>query len=149
MLDEHAHIAVDVLQDMFFHSVFDEQEIEREKNVVLEEIRMVEDTPDDLVHELLSEASFGQSTLANPILGTEETLASFTREQILSYMDNYYVGERVVISVAGHYHEDLLAQLEDTFSAVPSAKKQHQPGKPCLFLYKSICKKKQNKLTFA
>ncbi|WP_144559155.1 M16 family metallopeptidase [Shouchella miscanthi] len=127
VLDEHAHIAVDVLQDMFFHSVFDEQEIEREKNVVLEEIRMVEDTPDDLVHELLSEASFGQSTLANPILGTEETLASFTREQILSYMDNYYVGERVVISVAGHYHEDLLAQLEDTFSAVPSAKKQHQP----------------------
>ncbi|GAF24564.1 LOW QUALITY PROTEIN: peptidase [Bacillus sp. JCM 19047] len=129
VLDEHAHIAVDVLQDMFFHSVFDEQEIEREKMVVLEEIRMVEDTPDDLVHELLSEASFGQSTLANPILGTEETLASFTREQILSYMDNYYVGERVVISVAGHYHEDLLAQLEDTFSAVPSAKKQHQPGK--------------------
>ncbi|AIC94785.1 MULTISPECIES: M16 family metallopeptidase [Shouchella] len=129
VLDEHAHIAVDVLQDMFFHSVFDEQEIEREKNVVLEEIRMVEDTPDDLVHELLSEASFGQSTLANPILGTEETLASFTREQILSYMDNYYVGERVVISVAGHYQEDLLAQLEDTFSAVPSANKQHQTRK--------------------
>ncbi|MFS0786981.1 pitrilysin family protein [Shouchella sp. 1P09AA] len=127
VLDEHAHIAVDVLQDMFFHSVFDEQEIEREKNVVLEEIRMVEDTPDDLVHELLSEASFGSSTLANPILGTEETLASFTREQILAYMDKFYVGEHVVISVAGHYQEELLSQLEDIFSAVKAAKASYEP----------------------
>ncbi|WP_078391459.1 M16 family metallopeptidase [Shouchella patagoniensis] len=118
VLDEHARIAVDVLQDMFFHSVFDEKEIEREKNVVLEEIRMVEDTPDDLVHDLLSEASFGRATLANPILGTEETLRTFNKKQIRTYMDRFYTGDHVVISVAGHYDEALIDEIEEIFSEV-------------------------------
>lgn len=118
VLDEHARIAVDVLQDMFFHSVFDEKEIEREKNVVLEEIRMVEDTPDDLVHDLLSEASFGRATLANPILGTEETLSTFNKKQIRTYMDRFYTGDHVVVSVAGHYDESLIEEIEEIFSEV-------------------------------
>nr|WP_239586573.1 pitrilysin family protein [Shouchella xiaoxiensis] len=124
VLDEHVRIALDVLQDMFFNSVFEEKEIEREKNVVLEEIRMVEDTPDDLVHDLLSEATFGEATLANPILGTEETLDSFTKNQLHDYMDRFYTGDRVVISVSGHYDDQLLLELEDLFSAVKKSREE-------------------------
>lgn len=118
VLDEHAGIALDVLQDMFFHSTFDEVELEKEKNVILEEIRMVEDTPDDLVHELLSEACYGNHPLAYPILGTEERLASFTSDDLRSYMDRYYTGDYVVISVAGNVNDELIEQLKTTFAKV-------------------------------
>ncbi|WP_369875701.1 M16 family metallopeptidase [Alkalicoccobacillus gibsonii] len=118
VLDEHAGIALDVLQDMFFHSTFDEVELEKEKNVILEEIRMVEDTPDDLVHELLSEACYGNHPLAYPILGTDERLASFTSDDLRSYMNRYYTGDYVVISVAGNVNDELIEQLKTTFSKV-------------------------------
>lgn len=121
VLDEHAALALDVLQDMFFDSIFDKTEIEREKKVVLEEIKMVEDTPDDLVHDLLSQAVFGRSSLANPILGTEDTLQTFSRQQISDYMKRFYAGERVVVSVCGHFDDALLEQIRQTFSRVKRA----------------------------
>lgn len=119
VLDEHARIALDVLQDMFFHSTFEEREIEKEKQVVFEEIKMVEDTPDDQVHDLLSEASFGRSTLAYPILGQKEVLADLCAEDLHDYMARFYTGDRVVVSVAGRFDEALLAEMEEIFSQVP------------------------------
>ncbi|WP_334107599.1 M16 family metallopeptidase, partial [Anoxybacillus sp.] len=78
VLDTHASFALDILADMFFHSTFVDDELQKEKNVVFEEIKMYEDTPDDLVHDLLSKASYGNHPLGYPILGTEQTLATFT-----------------------------------------------------------------------
>ena len=82
VLDNHAQFALEVLADMFFNSTFDEEELEKEKNVVYEEIKMYEDTPDDIVHDLLSKAIYENHSLGYPILGTEETLSTFTGEYV-------------------------------------------------------------------
>ncbi|WP_419961665.1 M16 family metallopeptidase [Psychrobacillus sp. BM2] len=116
VLDHHAEHAVEILADMFFHSQFDANEIEKERQVVLEEINMVEDTPDDIVHEYLWQAMYENDPLGSPILGTEETLNSFTKEIILAYMKKHYTPENVVISVAGNIPEGLLQHIETLFS---------------------------------
>lgn len=115
VLDHHAKYAVEILADMFFHSLFDPSEIDKERQVVLEEINMVEDTPDDIVHEYLWRAMFENDPLGSPILGTEETLNSFTRESILSYMEKHYTPENVVISVAGNIPEGFSDYIESLF----------------------------------
>lgn len=116
VLDHHAEHAVEILADMFFHSQFDANEIEKERQVVLEEINMVEDTPDDIVHEYLWQAMYENDPLGSPILGTEETLNSFTKEMILAYMKKHYTPENVVISVAGNIPEGLIQHIETLFS---------------------------------
>lgn len=115
VLDHHAKYAVEILADMFFHSLFDPSEIDKERQVVLEEINMVEDTPDDIVHEYLWRAMFENDPLGSPILGTEETLNSFTRESILSYMEKHYTPENVVISIAGNIPEGFSDYIESLF----------------------------------
>ncbi|MCK0470802.1 pitrilysin family protein [Halalkalibacter sp. APA_J-10(15)] len=127
VLDTHSKVAVDVLSDMFFHSVFAEDELEKEKNVVFEEIKMVDDTPDDIVHDLLSEASYGNHSLGYPILGTVQTLGEFNESHLRDYMNQYYTGDYVVISVAGNITDDLMEQLTNTF-----AKVKKTPNKPIL-----------------
>ncbi|WP_313891218.1 pitrilysin family protein [Psychrobacillus sp.] len=115
VLDHHAPYAVEVLADMFFNSLFDPTELEKERQVVLEEINMVEDTPDDIVHEYLWKAMFGDDPLGAPILGTLETLNSFTPDSIVSYMERHYTPENVVISVAGNIQEGFLEHIEKLF----------------------------------
>ncbi len=117
VLDHHAKLAVEILADMFFHSQFDAEEMEKEKQVVLEEIKMVEDTPDDIIHEYLWEEMYKGDPLGLPILGTEETLHSFTKEMILSYMEKHYTPENVVISVAGNIPDGLLAYIQELFGS--------------------------------
>ncbi|MBO8155186.1 MAG: insulinase family protein [Bacillaceae bacterium] len=115
VLDSHASYALEILSDMFFHSAFDKEEMEREKKVVLEEIRMYEDTPDDIVHDLLSQASYGEHPLGYPILGTEETLQSFTPDDLREYIHHNYTPENVVISIAGNVSESFFKEVEAYF----------------------------------
>jgi predicted Zn-dependent peptidase len=115
VLDTHSPYALEVLADMFFNSTFDEGELLKEKNVVLEEIKMYEDTPDDIVHDMLSRASFQNHELGFPILGTEETLNTFTGNTLRDYMDTHYVPEEVVISVAGNVDESFIKEVEKWF----------------------------------
>ncbi|MGA4720205.1 M16 family metallopeptidase [Fictibacillus nanhaiensis] len=115
VLDTHSPYALEVLADMFFNSTFDEGELLKEKNVVLEEIKMYEDTPDDIVHDMLSRASFQNHELGFPILGTEETLNTFTGNTLRDYMDTHYVPEEVVISVAGNVDESFIKEIEKWF----------------------------------
>lgn len=117
VLDTHSPYALEVLADMFFNSTFDEGELLKEKNVVLEEIKMYEDTPDDIVHDMLSRASFKDHELGFPILGTEETLNTFTGNTLRDYMDTHYVPEEVVISVAGNVDESFIKEVEKWFGA--------------------------------
>ncbi len=126
VLDHHAGIALDILADMFFNSAFAAEEIEKERQVVIEEIYMSEDAPDDDVHEKLWAVMYPNDALGRPILGTEETLATFTPKKIRAYMDKHYGPENVVISVAGNIPDDLLATIEDLFGsyeAAPTAEK--------------------------
>ncbi|MBO9609536.1 MAG: insulinase family protein [Paenibacillaceae bacterium] len=116
VLDEHLHIAVDVLADMVFHSRLDTEELEKERNVILEEIAMYDDTPDDLVHDLLAKAAYGDHPLGLTILGTEPNLRSLSANELRGYMDRHYSIGNIVIGVAGNYGDDLLELLERHFS---------------------------------
>src|ERR687893_2907956 len=90
VLDEHLPLAVDVLSDIVRRPAFSPEDIEREKKVVLEEIKMVEDTPDDLVHELFTENFWADHPLGRPILGTKETVESLTAEGLRRYFTSAY-----------------------------------------------------------
>ncbi len=115
VLDEHLPIAVDVLADMFFRSNIDDHELSKEKNVILEEISMYEDTPDDIVHDLMAKAVYGEHPLAYPILGTKELLEGMNSKHLRAYMAQHYTIENTVISVAGNIDEHLVELLERHF----------------------------------
>ena len=124
VLDEHLPIAVDLLSDIVLHSRFDPAEIQKEQGVVVEEILMTEDSPEDLVAETANELFFGEDPLAHPILGSQETVRAFTRESLLAYMDEHYVPNNIVVACAGNFDEEaLLALLEKHFDAPPSDKR--------------------------
>ncbi|PSL51239.1 putative Zn-dependent peptidase [Salsuginibacillus halophilus] len=118
VLDEHAGQALDILSDMFFNSTFDPEELEKEQGVVLEEIKMVEDMPDDIVHDYLGEAAYRNHALGRPILGAEETVLSFQQQDLINYLEEHYTAENVVISVAGNISNELLEEIKQIFSAV-------------------------------
>ncbi|NCU16482.1 M16 family metallopeptidase [Pallidibacillus pasinlerensis] len=130
VLDTHASYALEVLSDMFFNSVFDERELEKEKNVVLEEIKMYEDTPDDIVHDLLSKAIYANHPLGYPILGTEKTLKSFTDEMLKQYIQHTYTPDNVVISVAGNVSESFIEEIENIFGSYQGERLEANKSKP-------------------
>jgi predicted Zn-dependent peptidase len=117
VLDQHAPIALDVLADMYFHSVFDADELEKEKNVVIEEISMYEDTPDDLVHDLISRACYADHPLGYSILGTEDVLRSLKREDLLTYIERRYLPTNTVITIAGNFEYGLIEEIKRRFSS--------------------------------
>src|ERR1035438_4120376 len=112
VLDEHLPIAVDLLSDMVLHPVFDANDVVKERGVILEEIKMDEDDPDNLVHEIFIQNFYKGHPLGKPILGTKETVRKFEREGVRSYYQNTFVPENMVISAAGNLeHEHLVALL--------------------------------------
>ena len=116
VLDENLELALDVLSDMLFNSSFSPSDIEKEKGVVIEEINMSEDSPEDVLNDLHSLATWGTDTIAMPILGTKENVSSFTKEDIISYMDENYSPENAVISICGSFKEDeILNKLNKYF----------------------------------
>jgi predicted Zn-dependent peptidase len=109
--DAHLETALDLMADMVFAPRFAELDAERE--VVLEEIAMYEDTPQELVHDLFSEAVFGDHALGRPVIGRSDVIAAIGREETAGYHEDMYVGANVVIAAAGNLeHEQLLALLE-------------------------------------
>ncbi len=115
VLDHHAKHAISVLADMFFHSQFDEQELDKERQVVLEEILMVEDTPDDDVHEQLWNVMYPNQPLGASILGTKATLETFSKDSIHQFMDHHYRPEHIVISVAGNIPDGYIDYIDSLF----------------------------------
>ncbi len=108
-------LALDVLSDIFLNSRLDETEIEKEKGVVIQEIKGVNDTPDDVIHDLLLEALFGRESLGFSILGTEETVKNFSREKIVNFIDNYYLNDRIIVAAAGNFNWDEFYSLADSY----------------------------------
>ncbi|MGI1804806.1 M16 family metallopeptidase [Exiguobacterium sp. TDN 0502] len=131
-LDEHAGEAFHVLADMFLESTFDAEELEKEKKVVIEEIKMYDDTPDDLVHELLAVAAYGEDVMARPILGTEESVLQIDRKMIGRYLEEAYAPDQIVISVAGNVSDALIAQITERMSILVSREKTRQTTSPRL-----------------
>lgn len=111
VLDEHLETAVDILADIFLNSKFDKDEIKKEQGVVCEEILMVEDTPEDLAHDTVAKLYYLDDPLAKPILGTEESVRSFTRAALKKYIKRQYVPSQVVIAAAGNINEERFIDL--------------------------------------
>ncbi|WP_026906168.1 M16 family metallopeptidase [Paucisalibacillus globulus] len=142
VLDTHKEYALEVLADMFFNSAFDPEEMEREKKVVYEEIKMYEDAPDDIVHDLLARASYGQHPLGFPILGTEDHLRTFTPDTLREYIHTHYIPENVVVSVAGNVDTDFISRVEGYFGEYGSTVERSQIQKPT-FLSDTIERNKE------
>jgi len=116
VLDENIDEALDILSDMFFNSSFSQEEIEKEISVVIEEIKMYEDSPEDIVHDKLSEVIFSGSPMAYNILGTEKNLKTFDRTKVKKYMEENYSPSNTVISIAGSFDEqELINIIEQKF----------------------------------
>jgi predicted Zn-dependent peptidase len=109
--DEHVPLAMEVLADMFKNSVFDPDEIERERNVILEEIRMYEDDPEDLVFEAFNGTIWGEHSLSAPTLGRKDTVSKITRDDFMQFMEDYYAPDNVTISAAGHIKHDEIVEI--------------------------------------
>jgi predicted Zn-dependent peptidase len=143
VVDEHLPVAIDILSDILLHSKFDPREMEKERKVILEEIKGVEDTPDDYIHELFTNTVWAGNSLGRPILGTRETIKALKHKDIVSYIDNYYSPKEIVISVAGNFeHARLIELLNASFGKLARggiAKKEVTPD----FTQAIAVKKKQ------
>jgi predicted Zn-dependent peptidase len=121
VLDEHLPLAIDILSDIVMNPAFSAEDIEREKKVVVEEIKMVEDTPDDLVHELFTQGFWADHPLGRPILGTRETVESFTADLLRAYFRDAYTAPNLIISAVGNLEHDRVRELvEQRFASVPT-----------------------------
>ncbi|HEY8419998.1 MAG TPA: pitrilysin family protein [Clostridia bacterium] len=114
-IDEHLEQCLDILSDMLFNSLFDENELEKEKKVVLEEISMTEDSPEDVCHEHLAKLFFEGSPLGQPIIGNADNINSFNKEKIQKFMADHYCPQNIVIAVAGNLDFDKLTDMVDKY----------------------------------
>jgi predicted Zn-dependent peptidase len=122
VLKDHVPLAVDILADILTESAFDEEELEREKQVILQEINAANDTPDDVVFDRFSEVAYRDQTLGRAILGTPQTVVSFTPQQIRGYLSRNYTTDRMFVVAAGAVqHDEFVRMVEDRFSSLPTA----------------------------
>jgi predicted Zn-dependent peptidase len=119
VLDEHLPLAIDILSDIVRNPAFAPDDVEREKKVVLEEIKMVEDTPDDLVHELFTQGFWENHPLGRPILGTKETVESFDAPLLRSYFGGVYTAKNLIVSAVGNVeHERVRELVQEKFGSL-------------------------------
>jgi predicted Zn-dependent peptidase len=111
VLDEFLKQGLDLLLDIFLNSTFPDEDIEKEKKIVKEEIKMVEDTPDDYIHDLSNRTIWGDTGIGQSVLGRRETIRAFTRNDILSHIKKYYGTKDIVIACAGNFEHDQLVSV--------------------------------------
>src|SRR5436309_10940732 len=111
VLDEHVPIAIDILSDLVLNPVFDPKDIIREKGVILEEIKMDEDNPDYLVHEIFTQNFWKDHPLGKPILGTKETVRSFEQEKVFDFYRQRFAPNNIIISAAGNLNHHAFVEL--------------------------------------
>ena len=110
VLDENLPLAIDLLTDIFLHSSFDAEEIERERSVILQEISQSEDTPDDYVHDLFNLDFFQNQPIGRPICGRQETVTGFSRDDIVKFFKARYRPEKVIVSAAGNLRHGAIVE---------------------------------------
>lgn len=152
VLDQHLPIAIDVLGDMLSNSLFIEEEIQKEKGVIIEEINMYLDEPEDLVYELLNELMFKNTSLEYPILGNEHSVSTLNRENMLNYFYEKYNAEDIVISLAGKFDtKETMKLLNENFNNFKKEKSKLTEELPNEYIFKNNIKgidKKIEQLNF-
>ena len=123
VLDEHLPTAVNLLSDIVMNPRFEPDDLDKEKKVILEEIKMVEDTPDDLVHELFTQHFWEGHALGRPILGSKETVESFTTDILREYFRSAYVAPNLIVSAAGNIdHAQVRDLVNGAFGTLPNTR---------------------------
>ncbi len=131
VLDEHLPQAMDILADILQGSKFEKQDMERERKVILEEIKGVEDTPDDLIHEIFTSTVWPDHPLGRPILGTRDTIKALSHRDLVDYRDRYYSPKEIVISAAGNFeHGRLIELLEAAFGKLTATEIEKKAETP-------------------
>ena len=121
MLSDDVELGLDILHDILANSTFEAHELEREQHVILQEIGAANDAPDDLAFDLFQETAYGEQPIGRPILGTPETVAGFTPDDLRNYLDTHYRGPNMVLSAAGRVdHGQLVKQAETSFGSLSS-----------------------------
>ena len=116
LLDSHIDIGIDVLSDMILNSKFNEDDLDKERSVIIEELKMYEDSPEDLAYDLLTENIYKHDPLGMNIIGTEESLNRLNREKLLDYFNKYYVPNNSVIAISGNFNFDEIINRHGTDS---------------------------------
>jgi predicted Zn-dependent peptidase len=114
-LSSHLGKSIEVMADMLNNSVFDPVEMEKERSVIIEEMKMIEDSPDDIGHDLIGEQVFADSPLGHRIIGTPESVSSVSAEDALAYIRDRYTANGIVLSLAGNFVEDEVTELFERF----------------------------------
>jgi predicted Zn-dependent peptidase len=131
VLDEHLPVAFDILTDMLLNPRFDEADIEKEKGVVLEELKMETDNPESLVHELFVSNFWRRTSLGRPILGTRKTIASFSPAALRAYHRRFYQPANMTLTAAGNLrHEDVVRLAEKHLGGLPAGEAAPQLPPP-------------------
>ena len=140
-LDTHVQRAAELLCDMVLHSTFRPADLELERGVILEEIGMYEDTPEDLVSELLTAAVYPGQPLGRPILGVEETLRRIDHDAMRTYCDRRYTAENLFVSISGSFSEEDRRMIDRLFSQIPRGERNHLPS--AVYQKATVVKKKE------
>src|SRR3972149_5833273 len=119
VLDRHLHVLAEILSDIFLHSTFDSQELNKERQVILQEINMLEDTPDEQIYVLFSKLFFMNHPLGLPVLGTPQTVSAITKDTILHYIRRFHTPEKILVVAAGNVdHESLVDRFRALFESL-------------------------------
>ena len=130
VLDEFAPLAVDVLSDIVLNAVFPEKEIEKEKGVVIEELKNAEDDPDDIIHDYFEKALFGSHPMGFPVIGTEKSLRSFRRRELVEYVERNYSPDKIVLAAAGNVtHQSIVDLVKRCFEKSLNSRKSGLGGR--------------------
>ncbi len=133
VIDRHVPLAMDVLADMFLHSAFDTQELAKEQKVVLEEIKMYEDSPDELIHDLFLQTMWHGSDLGDPTIGFNDTVVGITPEDLRGHMRAHYAPDSIVVAAAGNLEHDRFVELvAEHFASFAGTSEPHGPDSPKL-----------------
>jgi len=131
VVDEHLPVAIDILSDLVLNPLFKEEDIAREKGVILEEIKMDEDSPDYLVHEIFTQSFFKDHPLGKPILGTRDTVKKFERSSVLDFYKQCFTPENIVISAAGNLeHKKFVDLVKRHFAQLKPTKTNRKSRRP-------------------
>jgi len=131
VVDIHVPLALELLADMLVSSVFDPVEIERERGVILEEIRMYDDSPDEVIFDIFTKALWQNHPLGRTILGSKKVISSLSRDDLLKFIESHYSSGNLIVSAAGNIHHEEVVELVDRFfDHHRSAPAKIKSGKP-------------------
>ena len=114
-LDSHAPLAIDILSDMLYNSLFSKKDMDLERRVIFEEIDMCADEPDEVVSDLIMEASYGDTSMGRTILGTKESLFNINSSSMQEYLKTHYTSKNTVIAISGNFDDTIFNLLEEFF----------------------------------